>query len=170
LPVDSKAYQSIVDFYYMEAELQDEKKNKEWLSLLTDDATVHMRQRATREAGKDNSIYPEGMNGYIEDDRRWLEVRVKREETEYAWSENPPSRTKHFVSNVRVEAGEKEGEFKVKSYVLLTAHRGDDLFYDTLTYLRRDTLRMVDGQIRIAKREIIPDQTRITMERITFFL
>ena len=33
-----------------------------------------------------------------------LEVRVRRLETDFAWAEQPPSRTRHYVTNVLVDA------------------------------------------------------------------
>lgn len=168
--IDSQTYLEIVDFYYREAEIQDEKRNREWLALLTDDATYHMPIRMTREKGQEKSVLPREQGGFIVDDRAFIEIRVKREETEYAWAENPPSRTKHVVSNIRVVPGEKKWEYKVRSYVFLTVHRGEDLSYDQMVYERHDILRKIDGQFKIASRVVVPDQGRLTIDRITFFL
>jgi len=39
----------------------------------------------------------------IEDDRRYLEMRVARLETGMAWGEDPPSRTRHLIGNLAAE-------------------------------------------------------------------
>ena len=41
---------------------------------------------------------------YFDDDRELLEMRVKKLEAGSAWSEDPPSRSRHFVTNVRILA------------------------------------------------------------------
>jgi 3-phenylpropionate/cinnamic acid dioxygenase small subunit len=169
LQVSEQTYSDIVKFLYKEAELQDLRRNREWLALWTEDSTYHMPIRVTKEK-EVSGILERKQGGYIVDDRAFLELRVKREETDFAWAENPPSRSKHFISNIRVEPGEKEDEVKIKSYVLLTTHRGDDLNYDMLTYERLDVLRRVGNEWKIASRTVIPDQSRLTVDRISVFL
>ena len=44
---------------------------------------------------------------HIDEDRYSLDKRVERFETEHAWTEDPPSRTRHYVTNVRVTEGEE---------------------------------------------------------------
>jgi 3-phenylpropionate/cinnamic acid dioxygenase small subunit len=153
LQVSEQTYSDIVKFLYKEAELQDLRRNREWLALWTEDSTYHMPIRVTKE---------KEVSGILE--------RKQGEETDFAWAENPPSRSKHFISNIRVEPGEKEDEVKIKSYVLLTTHRGDDLNYDMLTYERLDVLRRVGNEWKIASRTVIPDQSRLTVDRISVFL
>ena len=83
--------------------------------------------------------------------------RVQRFETEHAWTEDPPSRTRHFVTNVRVYPGEGDGKFRVKSYVLLFRSRGDTRDPDFLSAERTDVLRRSDSGFKIANREILVD-------------
>ena len=166
--MDEKTYREVVQFLYKEAELQDQKKNREWLNLWTEDATYFMPLRLTKEK-EVSGLLERRLGGFIVDTHEFLEDRVRREETDFAWAENPPSRTRHFVSNIQVEKGGKD-EVRVKSNNLIYVHRGDDLSYDTFSYGRQDILRRVEGNWKIASRTIISDQSRLTIDRISFFL
>ena len=54
------------------------------------------------------------------DDRRRLEDRIFRLQTGYAWSQVPPSRTVHMISNVEVFATERQPTYMVRSNLLVT--------------------------------------------------
>lgn len=47
--------------------------------------------------------------------------------TKSAWAEDPASRTRRFVSDIVAESGEREGEFKARSYLLLARSRLEDI-------------------------------------------
>jgi 3-phenylpropionate/cinnamic acid dioxygenase small subunit len=42
-----------------------------------------------------------------------LEIRIRRLESGSAWAEDPPSHTRHFVSNLRVQPGQRHDEVMV---------------------------------------------------------
>jgi len=74
----------LMPFYIHEAWLLDERKFKEWLDLFTDDVLYFMPRRKNvlrRESHRE--VTPLGDLALIEDDRRYLEMRVARLET--AW-------------------------------------------------------------------------------------
>src|SRR4030095_2967520 len=69
----------LMPFYIHEAWLLDERKFKEWLNLFTDDVLYFMPRRKNvlrREAHRE--VTPLGDLALIEDDRRYLEMRVAR--------------------------------------------------------------------------------------------
>src|SRR5437016_5919406 len=113
-------------------------------------------------------------NEFFVENRASLETRVRRLETEFAWAEVPPSRTRHFVSNVIVEEGEEEGELAVESCFMVTRTRVDR-DYQLFTGVRHDLLRQaaasapIRGSFRIAKRLILVDQTVITATNLSVF-
>lgn len=166
--IDDKTYLEITHFLHKESTLQDERNLKDWMDLLTPDASYYMPERITREKEYGNPILQIG--GFINDDRSFLEFKVRRDASEYAWAENPPSRTRHFVTNVEVEPAKEEDEVNVTSNVLLFVHRYDDINYQLMSYARYDVLRKVGQQWKLARRKIVPDQTTITMDSISFFL
>ena len=63
---------------------------------------------------------------HFDEDRYALEKRVQRLLTDHAWTEDPPSRTRHLVTNVRTFAGPEADTIAVESSVLLFRSRGDD--------------------------------------------
>src|SRR5690348_4532302 len=100
----------LMQFYIREAWLLDERKFKEWLDLFTDDVLYFMPRRKNvprRELHRE--LTPLGDLAILEEDKRYLEMRVARLDTGMAWAEDPPSRTRHLVGNLEVtplEAGE----------------------------------------------------------------
>lgn len=155
-------------FLYDEAEILDAHDFKAWLELLTEDIHYKMPVRVTREKtagrGFDDRI------AHMDEDRDSLEMRALRVDTEYAWAEEPPSRTRHFLTNIRVRPGEDDAELLVKSNLLLYRTRGDVPQYDILSAERHDTLRREDRELRLARRMIYLDQTTLLTHNIGFFL
>jgi 3-phenylpropionate/cinnamic acid dioxygenase small subunit len=88
-------------------------------------------------------------------------------ETDTAWAETPPSRTRHFVSNVLVRAGAQPNEYAVAVNFIVTRSRGDQ-GYQFFTGRREDSLRRdAGGRFRIARRHILVDQTVITATNLS---
>lgn len=61
------------------------------------------------------------------DDRRRLEDRIFRLRTGYAWSQVPPSRTVHMVSNVELFGTAQGSTYLVRSNVLITEFRSGEI-------------------------------------------
>ena len=87
-----------------------------------------------------------------------------------AWAEDPPSRCRRFVSNVRIGERETAGEYEVVSYLFLERSRGDNPENERLTAERRDVWRDVDGAYKLVKREVIVDQSVLGMSNLAVFL
>jgi p-cumate 2,3-dioxygenase beta subunit len=94
----------VEDLLYKEAALLDDWKLEEWLALYTDDAEY---QVPSTDLPKGAS--PEGNLFYIADDAFRLRERVTRLMKKTAFSEQPRSKTRHVVSNVRIEERGAEG-------------------------------------------------------------
>lgn len=167
LPVSNTLYQEVQHFLIQEAELLDERKWEEWLELLTEDIRYRMPVRVTKEHTLEKSVL-DNMD-HFDEDRFSLEKRVERLATEYAWTEDPPSRTRHFVTNIRVYEQEEE-EALAKSYVLLFRSRGDERPPDIISAERIDVLRRVEGQLKVASRRIIVDESVLRTQNLAIFL
>jgi 3-phenylpropionate/cinnamic acid dioxygenase small subunit len=155
----SPLYGEIVQFLYVEAELLDEGLFREWLSLFTKDVRYTMPVRTTQFRSRGSGFQDVA---FFEDNFDSLTTRVERLLTDTAWAETPPSRTRHFVSNVLLQAGERTDEFAVRSSFMITRCRADQ-GYQIFTGLREDTLRReASADLRIAHRRILIDQTVIT--------
>lgn len=159
----------IQQFLFEEARLQDERRFEEWLDLFTDDLVYWMPIRSNRvakEMSKEISEY--GQLAYYDDNKESLANRVARLHTGMAWAETPPSRTRHIVNNVQIEAGDRDDELKVRS--VLTVYRSH-FEHDENWFVgsRDDTLRKVDGKWKIAKRTVILDQVILSTKNLAFF-
>lgn len=155
----SPLHNEVTHFLYVEAELLDNSRYSDWFALFSEDVRYWMPVRTTRflAAGKG---FDEEM-ALIDDNYVSLKTRAKRLESDAAWAESPPSRTRHFITNVMVKDGAHAGEVAVSSCFLVTRTRSDR-DYQFFTGVREDTLRRVENSLRIARRKILIDQTVIT--------
>jgi len=156
----------IGQLFYREAELLDSNRLEDWLELLTEDISYEMPVRITRERGQPDVS---SQTGHFSEDRRSLELRVKRLGTDFGWAENPPSRTRRFISNIRVENTANPNEVKARSYFLLYRSRGSSTQVELISGERQDLLRKVDGKWKLASRLIIVDQTVLGTRNLAIF-
>jgi biphenyl 2,3-dioxygenase subunit beta len=169
--MDSELRRQVEDFLYLEAELLDDRKLREWLDLFTDDARYWMPLRHNpfeRPADLKEELSKPGEGYYFDDDKKSLKIRVERVYAKNAWAEMPPSRTRHFVSNVRVKRDDGS-ELEVHSNFLVYRTRMEtdqDMFVGE----RQDLLRRVDGSFKIARRTIILDQAVLAAKNISVFI
>lgn len=160
-------HHEVHEFLVREAEILDERRHRDWLDLLTDDIRYRMPVRITTAGGLDGS-YLGGMDHFSED-LYSLRKRIERLETEYAWTEDPPSRVRHIVTNVRAyrHAG---GEVRARSYLLLFRSRGDVREADILVAERRDGLRRIGSELRLHEREIRVDESVLRTQNLAVLL
>jgi 3-phenylpropionate/cinnamic acid dioxygenase small subunit len=166
--VSDREVREITEWLYVEAELLDDGRYRDWLKLLADDLRYLVPLRVTREREAVSDVIV-GM-AHQDDDWDAMEMRVLRLETDYAWAEDPPSRSRHYITNIRVAAGETAGEYTVKSNLLLYRTRGDSPAYDVLPGQRTDTLRRVDGELLLAKRVVMLDHTTVMTHNLALIM
>jgi 3-phenylpropionate/cinnamic acid dioxygenase small subunit len=161
----------IEQLLYEEAAILDERRLREWLAWVTEDIVYWMPARSTRSAGDIvNEFTPFDGASFINENYALLELRVEKLSSGHAQSEDPPSRTRHCVSNVRIIGRSDDGdELTVSSNIVVMRYRFDT-DYDQWVGRRVDCLRNVDGQWRLARREIYLDQTVITSTHISTIL
>lgn len=150
----------VEQFLYREAALLDARKYREWLGLLADDIHYWMPIRRTvANSDLDMEFTKPGAMAYFDDDRTVLEMRVKKLEAGSAWSEDPPSRSRHLVSNVRIlGVSGREIAVEVCFHVLRTRLNSE---LSQWFGRREDMLRRDDDGFRLARRHIFLDQTVI---------
>jgi 3-phenylpropionate/cinnamic acid dioxygenase small subunit len=156
--VDVEVARACERFLYQEAELLDDNRVREWLELLTEDIRYEIPVRMTRERSA-TSVFSE-QAFHMLDDYGTLRTRVERLDTEYAWAEDPPSRTRRLVTNVRVSEADRPREHAVRSNVLIYRGRYEDLG-DLVVGERHDVLRQTDAGLRLAARTVLLDQTTL---------
>ena len=156
----------VEDFLYHEASLLDERRLEEWLALCTDDIHYWMpiRRTTTVKEVANEFTKPGGM-AYFDDDKRTLALRVQRLQVGRAWAEDPPSRTRHIVTNVRV-LDVDAADIKVAVNFQLYRTRLDSE-EDSWIGRREDVLRRDNGALKLARRHIFLDQTVILSQNMS---
>jgi biphenyl 2,3-dioxygenase beta subunit len=158
----------IEQFYYEEANTLDERRYSDWLKLFTDDVYYFMPVRRTKTSKDlDQEFTVPGTVAFFDDDHAMLAARVKKLDTGYAWSEDPPSRTRHLVSNVRILSDDgKELVVHSNFHLYRTRLNSEE---DNWIGHREDKLRRVDGSFMIAERRIYLEQTVLLARNLSSF-
>ncbi len=159
----------LMQFYIREAWLLDERKFGEWLDLFTDDVLYFMpRRKNVRRRESDREVTSLGDLALIEDDKRYLQMRVARLESGMAWAEDPPSRTRHLIGNLVVEPGDSGVVQAKTAFLVYRSHLETDqqLFAGS----REDVLRQVDGAWKVARRTIVLDANVLLDKNLSIFL
>jgi len=167
---DHDLWHEVQNFLVHEARLLDERLFEKWLDLFTDDVAYWMPERLNplESHDVDDGVSKPGDLSLFEDTKETLRTRVARLGTGMAWAEVPPSRTRHLVTNVQVEAGGTEPEIKVRSNFLVyrtQLEHSQDIFVG----MRDDVLRKVSGQWKIARRTILLDQAVLSSPNLSVF-
>ena len=163
-PLHLAAHQWLVEETY----LLDRQDLEEWLARMTEDVHYFMPIRVTTSqgAGYDTAR----RMAHFDEDLYSLGRRVARLRTEHAWTEDPPSRLRHHLSNVRTFATDVPGEILVESAVLLFRSRGDVNEPSLVSAGRSDVLRSVGGAWRLARRHITVDESVLRTQNLAVFL
>ena len=133
-------------FLYRQAEILDDKRWNTWLELFTEDGKYWMPVGESQTTG-------EGQPSIFYEDLDLMRVRIKRVNHPRAWSQKPPHKTSHVVSNVVVESIDpKTGDVVVRSK-----------FY--MSEFRRDVVRHFAGKYRHHLRKT-PAGYRIVQQRV----
>jgi p-cumate 2,3-dioxygenase beta subunit len=140
--------QVVEDFLYEEAALLDEWRLDEWLELLTEDATYEVPSTDTPDGAPQHTLF------LIADDKTRIRSRVAQLSGKSAWAENPPSRTRRMISNVRMHQVEGEAIHVTANFVVYRLR-----FEQMDTYVGRYEYTLVqrDGRLKIRARKAILD-------------
>jgi 3-phenylpropionate/cinnamic acid dioxygenase small subunit len=162
-------YLDVCQFLYREARTLDEQRFEDWLAMLTEDVVYEMPLTLTREKAEQARVHDPEMQ-YFAENIHSLRMRVARLGTEYAWAEDPPTRTRHLVLNVEVEPNEDESEVVAHSAFLVYANRGVLGDWDTLVGRREDVLVRAEQDWKIRRRVLYLDQAVLGNNSISVFL
>ena len=138
----------VEDFLFREAELLDDWRLDDWVALFTEDARYVVPTTDLPEGDPQRDLV------FIDDDITRLRARAVRLNSRHAHREYPWSRTRRFVSNVRVsETG--DGELSVTANVMVYRFRSGEgaPYVGSVHY----TLRRDNGELKIAYRRAVLD-------------
>lgn len=172
--IDPVTQHTVEQFLYAEAQLLDEHRFLEWIELFADDVRYWVPTRMTRTTReRDREIAGDDESAFIDDDKYYLRGKVRRYTSGISWSEEPPSRTRRLITNIRIEE-HNSGELGVTSnfYVYRSRlERHEDWFVGE----RHDVLRPADLEATgypyvIAYRKAVLEQTTLLAPSISIFL
>jgi 3-phenylpropionate/cinnamic acid dioxygenase small subunit len=121
------------------------------------------------------SIAARGEAAFYDETKESLAWRIRRFDSGMAWAEDPPSRTRHLVTNVAVRhldpdthPGFTEADLLVRSAFLVYRNR---LEREVTVFAgrRTDILRRTDEGLLVARREILLDQNVLQAKNISTF-
>ena len=107
---------------------------------------------------------------HFDEDRYAIEKRVQRLLTDHAWTEDPPSRTRHLVTNVRTFAGPDDEPSGSSRRVLLFRSRGDDREAEYVCALRARRAAPGRRRLRLASRHITVEESVLRTQNLAIFL
>jgi len=178
--MDERLIREVEQFYYREARMLDERRFHDWLALFTKDVRYWMAARTNRyprisravrildeSRHREDDLPADNELAILDETLDTLTGRVKCLDTGMAWAEDPPSRTRHFVSNVEIEPA-SEGEFNACCNYIVYRNRAETE-QDFYVGARRDLLRRVDGALKVARRRIVLDQSVILTKNVSIF-
>jgi p-cumate 2,3-dioxygenase beta subunit len=152
----------VEDLLFAEAALLDEWRLEEWLELLTADAIYQVPPTDTPEGDSRNTLF------IIADDAVRIRSRVKQLLGKSAWAENPPSRTRRMISNVRV-IGADDRDFLVTANFTVYRMRYESV--DTFVGRYNYKLARIDGALKIRERRAVLDNEALRPHgKISFIL
>ena len=168
-PVADPVLRHIERFLFREARLLDERRHDEWVDLFTDDVHYWMpvRRDKGRTPGKDE-FAGEGELAFFDETKDTLQRRVAKLATGLAWAEEPPSRTRHLITNVDAEEGASDEEVRVYSNFIVYRTRLETK-QDLFVGCREDVLRRDGDSWKIARRKILLDMTVLFADNLSIF-
>ena len=170
----------VEEFLFLEADVLDSRRYDDWLALLTEDIHYWMPVRRTTTAREVHREFTKpGGVAFFDDDFATLKMRVDRMRIGRAWAEDPPSRTRRLITNVRVGGGGgggggAGGGDELAEGAEVTAASNFHLYRtrldseeDSWIGRREDVLRRVDGEFRLARRHVFLEQTVILAQNLS---
>lgn len=159
-------------FLYHEAELLDRREFSSWLELMSPEVDYRVPVRTTREAKDGPGFSTKAF--FLEEDYASLKMRIARLASDFAWSENPPSRTRRQVTNIRpslATEGSNEGPaLHIISNLVVYCFRGHSPSPAIITAERQDVIRREKGAWKLRRRLVLLDTTILDIESLSIFL
>ena len=147
--VSLETQHQVEQFLYRQAEILDERMWDDWLALFTPEGHYWMPASPKQTVG-------EGQANIFYEDHYLMRVRIGRVNHPNAWSQYPPNRMGHVVSNVVVEAEDSAtGDLVVRSKFYMAEYRQDEQRFFAGKY-RHDLVNTPDGYlIRLQRVDIV---------------
>ena len=167
--VDLETWYRLQQFYFYEAELLDDGRFADWLELFDEDLHYWAPTRSNRMRRQQAlSIAKENEAAFYDETKDSLAWRIRRFDSGMAWAEDPPSRTRHLISNLTARHS-GEGELTARTNFIVWRSRLEHE-QDWYAGERRDVVRIgEDGSFKVAKRRILFDVNVLMVKNISTF-
>lgn len=166
LPFNHPLHLASHQFLVEEAYVQDRRDFDTWLSMMTADVTYRVPVTSTL----GGNPHKQGEMDHLSEDLYSLKMRVARLKTNLAWTENPASRTRHYITNVCTYPTERPNEARVLSALLVFRTQGDYQGPDIIAGMRDDILRREGEVMRLARRVVTLDESVLKTQNLAIFL
>jgi 3-phenylpropionate/cinnamic acid dioxygenase small subunit len=136
----------LIDFVVREAQLLDDKRYEEWLTLWADDGIYWVPLSPEQNDGLTH-------NSHLYEDKLLRTLRVERLKSARAYSQQPPSRALHLLQAPTVESSDDAAQ----RHVLRTAFHYSEAQGDEIVFLVgtvRHHLVRQDGQLRMTLKRV----------------
>jgi len=137
----------VEDFLYQEAALLDAWRLDEWLALFTADGRYLVPTTDLPDGDPRKDLV------FIDDDMVRLRARVERLKSRHGHREYPSSRTRRFISNLRIRVEDSQ-IVATSSFLVYRFRMGESSPY-VGCYEHR--LKRVDGELKIQHRKAVLD-------------
>jgi len=162
-------HQDACRFLMEEAHALDDRDFDAWLAMMSPEIRYQVRVNPTTGRGGAGDRLAAVM--HYDEDFYSLQMRVDRLRTNFAWAEDPPSRTRHLVTNVCTYPTDLSGTVAVRSSFMLFRSRGDLREPDILCGERRDRLGYgSDNDFRLLSRDVVLDESVLRTQNLAVFL
>jgi len=167
---DAALQHEVEQFLYFEAALLDERRFREWLDVVAEDISYTLDTNTLAQVRDRKKNLRPATTYIFKEDKYQLERRIARLETGIAWSEEPASRTRHFVSNIRILSIVGDELELSCNYMVHRAAKQRD--HHTFIGTRRDHLRRVDAASgwELFGRHLELDEFTLTTANISILL
>jgi len=156
----------VEEFLFTEAELLDSRQYDQWLQLLTEDIHYWAPIRRTTTAKEVAAEFTRvGDMAWFDDDKATLQLRINRLSMGRAWAEDPPSRSRRLLTNIRImETDGHQIRVSCNFHLYRTRLNSEE---DSWLGRREDVLRRVDGQLMLSRRHIYLEQTVLLAQNLS---
>ena len=142
----------VENFLFQEAALLDAWRLDEWLALFTADGRYLVPTTDLPDGDPQRDLV------FIDDDMVRLRARVERLKSRHGHREYPSSRTRRFISNIRIKVD--DGVTVVTSSFLVYRFRMGESSPYVGWYEHR--LKQIDGELKIQHRKAVLDQEALS--------
>ena len=139
--------ETVEDFLYQEAALLDAWRLDEWLALFTADGRYLVPTTDLPDGDPQKDLV------FIDDDMVRLRARVERLKSRHGHREYPSSRTRHFISNIRIKV-EENTIVATSSFLVYRFRMGE---WSPYVGWYEHRLKRTDGELKIQHRKAVLD-------------